>query len=65
MKGRRKLKTAKWRMKAKFLAEARMILQSEDHLRRVGKFLSIAVASTDAREPLGVLAGARHARATN
>jgi hypothetical protein len=62
MKGRRKLKTAKWHLKAQFEAEARKILGSEDHSRRAGRFLSKAAAHVGSAEPTGLLAGKHHSR---
>lgn len=59
MKGRRKLKTAKWCLKARLVAHARAILESEFSKQRQGKFLSIAESSAGGNEPVGLLAG-RH-----
>lgn len=57
MKGRRKIKTSKWKLKAQFTQEAKTILTSESHAFRRGRFISKAVAAGKHAEPVGVLAG--------
>ncbi|RZI25112.1 hypothetical protein [Pseudomonas orientalis] len=58
MKGRRKAKTDKWRMRDQFIREARTILASKTDAGQ--RFLRIA-AQTEIEEPVGLLAGSRKA----
>lgn len=55
MKGRRKAKTEKWAMKARFLAEARERLAVR--CSKQSKLLDIAAHSGRELEPVGLLAG--------
>ena len=55
MKGRRKAKTQKWALKARFLAEARERLGVR--CSKQSKFLNIAAHSGRELEPVGSLAG--------
>ncbi len=57
MKGRRKIKTSKWKLQAQFIQEAKSILESESYACRSGRFLSKAVAAGRDVEPVGLLAG--------
>ena len=56
MKGRRKVKTLKWSMKAVFSAEARSVLQSRCKGQQAG-LLEIAAQKGRDMEPVGRLAG--------
>jgi len=58
MKGRRKAKTYKWRMRDQFIREARAILASKPDAGQ--RFLRIT-AQTELEEPVGLLAGSRKA----
>lgn len=58
MKGRRKAKTDKWRMRDQFIREARAVLTSKPDAGQ--RFLRIA-AQTELEEPVGLLAGNRKA----
>lgn len=55
MKGRRKLKTNKWQLKAKFETEARKLLGSRSFNQ--SRFLNIALQKGKEMEPVGRLAG--------
>ncbi|PPS24222.1 hypothetical protein BVY11_27915 [Pseudomonas amygdali pv. morsprunorum] len=55
MKGRRKVKTLKWQMKAKFEAEARAALRNRPV--RQESFLDLALKEENDLEPVGLLAG--------
>lgn len=57
MKGRRKIKTSKWKLQAQFIQKVKSILESESYACRSGRFLSKAVAAGLHAEPVGVLAG--------
>jgi len=57
MKGRRKLKTAKWALEARLIRHSKAILTSEEHALRRGRFLSKAEAASAHDEPVGILAG--------
>lgn len=55
MKGRRKVKTDKWRLQEQFIKEARVALAAKSNQ---GHFLQAAVRMT-CEEPTGILAGGR------
>lgn len=54
MKGRRKAKTHKWRMREQFIREAQALLALKPDAGQ--RFLRIA-AQTELEEPVGLLAG--------
>lgn len=54
MKGRRKVRTDKWRLKEQFIQEARAVLASRPDVG--SRFLRLAFQSMS-EEPTGVLAG--------
>ena len=56
MKGRRKVKTLKWSLEAKFRSEAREILLHR-RMRQQVRFLDIAAQKGRDMEPVGRLAG--------
>ncbi|CAD2251061.1 hypothetical protein PSEUDT2PL_00021 [Stutzerimonas stutzeri] len=55
MKGRRKVKTFKWSLKAQYEAQARTVLQGRSAAQ--GRFLTIALQIGKELEPVGRLAG--------
>jgi hypothetical protein len=55
MKGRLKVKTLKWSLKAQYEAEAREVLQGKSAAQ--GRFLTIAMQNGKELEPVGRLAG--------
>jgi hypothetical protein len=55
MKGRRKVKTLKWSLKAQYEAQARAVLQGRAAAQ--GRFLTKALQSGMELEPVGRLAG--------
>jgi hypothetical protein len=55
MKGRRKVKTRKWQMKAEIEAEAQSRLRSTG--AKSSRFLDVALQNGREEEPLGRLAG--------
>lgn len=55
MKGRRKLKTHKWQLKAEFEAEARLLVGTKSINR--SRFLDAALQKGREFEPVGRLAG--------
>lgn len=57
MKGRRKLKTIKWELKANLIRQAKAILNSESHLKRSGRLIDRSASIERRAEPVGILAG--------
>jgi hypothetical protein len=55
MKGRRKFKTQKWELKAKFETDARLL--SDTKSRKPSRFLDRALKQGREFEPIGLLAG--------
>jgi hypothetical protein len=55
MKGRRKVKTAKWDLQAQLIRESRSIFASEKHAQRWENLLSKAEAASSFFEPVGML----------
>ncbi|MFJ2693980.1 hypothetical protein [Pseudomonas sp. NPDC087336] len=59
MKGKRKVKTNKWLLAARFQLEAQAVLRART--ARASRFLDIALSAGRDVEPVGLLAGNRTA----
>lgn len=55
MKGKRKVKTAKWLLKGRYISEAQQLLSNRS--QKAHRFLDTALQSGAALEPIGRLAG--------
>jgi hypothetical protein len=55
MKGRRKVNTVKWLLKARYISEARQLMSNRS--QKAHRFLDTALQSGAALEPMGRLAG--------
>jgi hypothetical protein len=61
MKGRRKARTEKWKIMAQFVKAARAVIATR---AETGGYFLRAAAQTTLEEPVGLLAGGRHALRT-